>query len=160
MRLWNLVEFSEIEESVTVPYTEPVKARGRTPRASTRFPTVKVALGVVALTLTLHVGVAQASRPQFLMPKGEVAAAQSMPQPQVPLAAEFTGKFDEIWTPAVELDLLNTLEHRRVRRDAAARLAEQIDAVYANQQEDFSVEVNRLDRNTVGGIIRPRKRIR
>ncbi len=160
MKIWNLTEFAEIEETVLSTYSTPEKQARPSLRRTYRPVRIRLLTGFAALMASITVGSAHANSPKVIIPLSAMAVAQSIPQDKPPLEAVFASRFDREWTAAVENQLLAKLDDRRSRLSRSALLEQTVDSVWANQQEEVSPEVNRLDKGQVAVIARKRKLVR
>jgi len=156
MRLWNLTEFSEVEDQVVLPFTYPAKRRAQRPQRNRRPFRMTVAVCAAAFVAAMTFSSIWGNSNEVTIPSAEMAYAQSAPEEKPPLDSLFENRFDEQWSEAVEQELLGIVNQRLSA--GPEELAESaLDSIFSNQQEDLTTNVNRLDRDTIARITRSRK---
>jgi hypothetical protein len=156
-RLWNLLEFDELEEHVLLPYAELSSARRRQARIPGKPSRYKVALGIAALAANFSISLIQASTSTVRIAPSSVPVIQSIAEERAPLDELFSQHFGTDWTREREEAHLLRLEARRAG-GSPERLAEwTIDTVFANQLEDLRSQTGRLTREQVSKLVRGKK---
>lgn len=151
-RIWNLTEFSELEDSVLATYTTPLKKRRMSGLAKTAF----AVFTTIAAAATSIPVVSQASASEYGVPCSVMAVAHSNIEQEPPLKALFAGRFDAEWSESMENALLSQLEG--VGPFTKSELEEQaVDSIYFNQQEDVSSHLDKVSREQIKRIVRQRK---
>lgn len=158
MRLWNLSELSNLEDSVLQPYPEHgAKRLGARlqPRKPSQF---RIAVNVAALSLSFSIPYIHTTATTLTLPHSAVAIAQSIAEPQAPLDREFfQGRFNDQWRLDLENELLLRLETGRLEGNAKPLAEQTVDTVFSNQHEDLSETTNRMSREQIAKLVRSRK---
>jgi len=157
MRLWNLTQFSEVEDQVVLPFKYSAKPRALRPQRNKKLLfSVTVAVCAAAFAAALTIYSIRGNSNDVTIPSAEVAYAQSAPEVKPPLDSLFENRFDDQWSEAVERELLGIVSQKlSAGPEELAKSA--LDSIFSNQQEDLSADVNRLDRDTIARISRSRK---
>jgi hypothetical protein len=155
MRLWNLTEFSEIEDRVVLSFKHTSKHRAHRLQRNKQPFRMMVAVCAAAFVAAMTFSSICGNSNEVLIPSTEMAYVQSAPEEGPPFDSLFENRFDEQWSEAVEQELLGIVNQRRTV-DPAELTERAIDSIFSNQQEDLSTNVNRLDRETIARITRSR----
>jgi len=157
MRLWNLTEFSEVQDQVVLSFAASVKRPASRHRKKKHPVRVSVAVCAAAFVGTLTFFTVHANSNRVAVSPAGIAIAQSVPVEKPPFDSLFGNRFDHQWTKALEDELLGTANQQLCAQpdELSGRV---IDSVFSNQQEDLSQNVNRLDRDTIARISRGRKK--
>jgi hypothetical protein len=151
MAVWNLTEFSELENSVLTRYEhEPGKQSDR--RKTFRIGRV---LAMVAAATVFTVTNVEASSGTFSSPISVMVFAQSGIEQKPPLEHLFA--FGGQLSEELELPLLAKLELGRRVLSKDELYEQAIESIFYNQQEDVSGEADRLSRKEIEKIVKQRK---
>lgn len=156
MRVWNLTEFSELEDKVVLPFAYSATRRTHRSQRKKQPLRMKVAVCAAAFVVTMSIFSVWGNLNKFTIPSVEMAYAQSAPEVKPPLDSLFENRFDDQWSEAIESELLGIVSKKLAA--GPEELAEcGLDSIYSNQQEDLSTDANRLDRDTIARITSSRK---
>jgi parvulin-like peptidyl-prolyl isomerase len=156
MTIWNLTEFSEVQDEVVLSYVHP-EHRGRRPRGprAPRFVTVVACAAVMIASFV--VSALRANSNVVAIPRAGTAVAQSLPEERPPLDSLFAGGFSSQWTREAENAMLAKIAQQVSPGLEHNDLVERtIDSIFSNQQDELSGGA-RLNRDTVARIVRNRK---
>jgi hypothetical protein len=156
MRIWNLTEFSEVQEEVVLSYVHSERHRHR--HSGKRRPSlVRVVACAAVLIAGFVVSALRANSNEVVIPRAGTAIAQSLPEERPPLDSLFAGGFDSQWTRESEARMLAKIAEDVgsgiERNDLVERT---IDSIFSNQQDEL-LGGARLSRYTVARIVRSRK---
>jgi len=154
MTIWNLTEFSEIDNSVLTPYEN---LQSKTQSIGKRTSKIKRMIVMMAAATTFTVTDVKATPGTFSAPIASMAFAQSGIEQKPPLDTLFKDRFDKDWSKEEEDALLLKLAGNRKDLDNAELLSQAIDSIFLNQQEDISDSANRLSRTEIEKIVKQRK---
>lgn len=157
MKIWNLTEFSDLEECVLTPYDEIEQGDGYKFRhGNPRLGFARMFVATAALAIYSISGI-ELNSSTFQSPTTPVHFAQTGTEQGPPLGEMFSSRFDDEWTEHRENRLLEIVESKR-KELAMAELKEQaVDSIFYNQQEGVSGRAMRLPREVVERIVKERK---
>jgi hypothetical protein len=151
MRIWNLNEVPTLDD-VVVEELSPAKRVRRATQGKAEFRSVRVLAGVASVVLTISFSNMLVNHGSVRIPNWGSAIARSAPDLRPPLDAVFASRFDPEWTRDTEDSLLNKIVEVRLLRASQPEAIEPF--LYANQQEDVTLESPRLSLDTVIKIVR------
>ena len=155
--VWNLTEFSELEERVLSPYEISKVKRSQYEIVSATKKLVGIAVTATAITMSLGITGIELNDQSFRSPISSVYVAQSGIEQRPPLEEMFAGRFDGEWSTELENMLLETVESNRKELTTAELREQAVDSIFYNQQEGVSGEEERLSREEVEIIVKERK---
>lgn len=151
--VWNLTEFSDLQEPVLTEYT-PQPKRRRLQRQSVLTRTIGVvalATGLSAIPIS-----AQSTASEFAVPYLEAAAYSGLEQ-EPPLGAVFADRFNAGWSEPTENALLARV-HQATRVFTKAELEDQtVHSIYFNQHDEPSESADKLTAEQIRKIVKKRK---
>lgn len=150
--VWNLTEFSELQEPVV---TELVARPSRRPRRHS-FLARSVAVVAFASSLAVMPVHAQSTAQEFAIPCVEAAAYSGL-EMESPLSALFADRFSAEWTQAKENELLAQLHQTRKTFTKAELEDQTVFSIYFNQHENPSETADRMTAEQIRKIVRQRK---
>jgi hypothetical protein len=150
--VWNLTDFSDLEEPVLSEYTPRPKCRLQKQSFLTQaMAVVAIATGLSVTSISAH-----STAPDFTVPCLEAAAHSGLEQTP-PLASLFADRFHDEWTEFAENALLAKV-HDTSNAFTKAELEDQtIDSIYFNQHDEPSHSADRLSRDEIREVVRRKK---
>jgi hypothetical protein len=163
MKLRNLSEFSELEDSVVTSGSIPMPTLGRRGKTVRKVAKVLlVGLGAAAISLAWSIPTCQASNEVFWVPIDSSVINSNVEPERAPLERLFQKRFDSGWTAEEEAAALGKIrefgEEPSSDLHAAERQEQTIDTLYYNQHEDLSSPGPGLSREEIARAIQRKKR--
>jgi hypothetical protein len=158
MRIWNLSELSDLNQ--TVVDDSPAVTLGRKyglKKPALDLKPFKVLAGVASVAVSLSFGIATVNSSTVRLPNWSAAVVRTAPNLKPPLENMFIGRFDSEWTEANEHSLVNQIAENRLARKALDPPADLALFIFSNQQEDVSLESPRLSLTAIQQLVRKRK---
>jgi hypothetical protein len=150
--IWNLTEFTELEEPVLTEYMPQRKRRSQRQSVLTR----SIAVVALATGLSIMPISAQSTRSEFAIPYMEAAAYSGL-ELEPPLGNVFADRFNAEWSESAENALLAEV-HKAKRAFTKAELEDQtVHSIYFNQHDEPSGSGDKLTVDQIRKIVRQKK---